>query len=89
MLAGLDIDLVIRNYFIFLLNFILYLSSHIFVQDSNALLLMFGLYFNYFDYHEMIRLQFWYINNRETQCLFTYIWFYGLFSCICYHWGRL
>jgi len=31
MLAGLDIDLVIRNYFMFIFNFILYLSSHVFV----------------------------------------------------------
>jgi len=51
-----------------------------YLHDSNALLLMFGLYFNYFYYHEMIRLQFWYINNRETQRPFIYVWFYGLFN---------
>jgi len=44
-----------------------------YLHDSNALLLTFGFYFNYFDYHEMIRLQFWYINNRETQCSFAYV----------------
>jgi len=33
MLAGLDIDLVIRNYFMFIFNFILYLTSHVFARQ--------------------------------------------------------
>jgi len=41
---------------------------------------MFVPYFIYFDYYEMIRLQFWYIIICETLCPFTYVWFYGLFD---------
>jgi len=56
MLTGLDVDLVIRNYFMFI--FILFYIYHMYLHDSNALLLMFDLYFIYLDYHEMIQLQF-------------------------------
>jgi len=33
MLAGFDIDLVVWNYFMFIFNFILYLSSHVFARQ--------------------------------------------------------
>jgi len=48
MLAGLHINLVIQNYFMFIL-ILFYICHHMYLQDSNALLLMFGLYFIYFD----------------------------------------
>jgi len=53
MLAGLDINLVIRNYFMFILT-LFCICHHMYLQDSNALLLMFGHYFIYFGYHKMI-----------------------------------